>query len=61
MSKTNVIPQIEAEQAKSGAAKKRYLVYVQCVHQLEAETSKAAEAGKETEHNGSVSANGGRA
>lgn len=61
MSKTNVIPQIEAEQAKSEATKKRYLVYVQCVHQLEAEANKASETDNKTEHNDSVAANGGRA
>lgn len=56
MSKTNVIPQVEAEQVKNEATKKRYAAYVQCVHQLEAEAGKKADAG-----NDEIAEDGGRA
>lgn len=42
MSKTNVIPQIEAEQVKTEEQKKRYEAYIQCVNQLEAEATRKA-------------------
>ena len=54
MSKTTVIPQVEAEQVKKEAQQERYIAYAQCIHMLEAEAKE--KAGKEN-----VAEIGGRA
>ena len=44
MSKTEVFPQVEAEQVKEAAQQDRYIAYAQCIHMLEAEAREKVKA-----------------